>query len=118
MTRFIDTQDTETPMQPIEHTRSTTVRQQVHNGTTQTARPTRSHAWRTRALAMPSLVALVLALALGTTTDLRAVQAAGPCGTSGVFTAPSTCTYKQGPDTFTVPVGVSSITVDALGAQG
>src|SRR5712692_10448136 len=103
MTRFIDTQDTETPMQPIEHTN-------------QTPRPTRSHAWRTRALAMPSLVALVLALALGTTTDLRDVQAAGPCGTSGVFTPPSTCTYTPGADTFTVPVGVSSISVDALGA--
>ncbi|WP_405983187.1 Ig-like domain-containing protein [Streptomyces sp. NBC_00158] len=46
--------------------------------------------------------------------------AANPCGTGGVFTASTpTCTYTDvGTDTFTVPAGVTSVTVDLFGAEG
>ncbi|MEU3778741.1 glycine-rich protein, partial [Streptomyces sp. NPDC032472] len=43
-----------------------------------------------------------------------------PCGAGGVFSAaPPTCTYENpGTDTFTVPEGVGSVTVDLFGAEG
>ncbi|MEU1401107.1 Ig-like domain-containing protein [Streptomyces sp. NPDC005728] len=46
--------------------------------------------------------------------------AASPCGAGGLFTtAPPTCTYSgSGTDTFTVPDGVSALTVDLYGAEG
>ncbi|MFD7557726.1 Ig-like domain-containing protein [Streptomyces sp. NPDC059835] len=45
---------------------------------------------------------------------------ASPCGAGGVFTtAAPTCTYSAvGTDTFTVPAGVTSVTVDLFGAEG
>ncbi|MFE2311320.1 glycine-rich protein, partial [Streptomyces sp. NPDC059411] len=45
---------------------------------------------------------------------------AGPCGPAGVFTSsPPTCTYATaGTDVFTVPAGVSALTVDLYGAEG
>ncbi|MFJ8016953.1 Ig-like domain-containing protein [Streptomyces sp. NPDC096339] len=45
---------------------------------------------------------------------------ASPCGTGGVFaSATPTCTYSAvGTDTFTVPDGVTSVTVDLFGAEG
>ncbi len=48
------------------------------------------------------------------------VSAAVFCGTGGVFTAsPSTCTYTAvGTDTFTVPQGVSDVSIDLFGAEG
>ncbi|MGB8254234.1 MAG: hypothetical protein WCE71_02365, partial [Pseudonocardiaceae bacterium] len=45
----------------------------------------------------------------------------GPCGATGSLTGSSTlvCTYTTaGSDAFTVPDGVSSVTVDVVGAQG
>src|SRR5262249_270520 len=44
----------------------------------------------------------------------------GPCGASGAFTPPSTCTYSPTnvEDTFVVPAGVTSIHVVAKGASG
>ncbi|WP_371619314.1 Ig-like domain-containing protein [Streptomyces sp. NBC_00454] len=46
--------------------------------------------------------------------------AAGPCGPAGAFTSsPPTCTYASaGTDVFTVPAGVSALTVDLYGAEG
>ncbi|MFG2824637.1 Ig-like domain-containing protein [Kitasatospora sp. NPDC048365] len=47
-------------------------------------------------------------------------QAASPCGAGGVFTvSPPTCSYSAaGTDTFTVPDGVTAVTVDLFGAEG
>ncbi|WP_330334484.1 Ig-like domain-containing protein [Streptomyces sp. NBC_00536] len=47
-------------------------------------------------------------------------DAAGPCGPAGAFTtSPPTCTYATaGTDVFTVPAGVSALTVDLYGAEG
>lgn len=44
----------------------------------------------------------------------------GPCGPAGEFTSsPPTCTYATaGTDVFTVPAGVSALTVDLYGAEG
>jgi hypothetical protein len=43
----------------------------------------------------------------------------GPCGSTGVLTNATTCTYTTiGSDTFTVPAGVNSVVVDVVGAQG
>lgn len=43
----------------------------------------------------------------------------GPCGSTGVLTNSTSCTYTTiGSDTFTVPAGVDSVVVDVLGAQG
>jgi hypothetical protein len=43
----------------------------------------------------------------------------GPCGSTGVLTGPTTCTYTTvGSDTFIVPAGVDSVVVDVVGAQG
>lgn len=56
--------------------------------------------------------------ALPATADQPA--AATPCGAGGVFTAsPPTCAYTAaGTDTFTVPDGVSAVTIDLYGAEG
>ncbi|MDD9380795.1 hypothetical protein M8Z33_29915 [Streptomyces sp. ZAF1911] len=72
------------------------------------------------------------ALVLGTAGLLAALVApltaaadpaaapSGPCGPAGVFTSsPPTCTYASaGTDVFTVPAGVSALTVDLYGAEG
>jgi hypothetical protein len=65
-------------------------------------------------------------LASGLAFGASAALAASPCGTSGIFTATATggsCTYSNAQntglsDTFTVPAGVSSITVVAVGGKG
>jgi Putative Ig domain len=66
----------------------------------------------------------------GTTAEARlsltVTSALSPCGTSGVYSsagATATCTYTSGgyaglTDTFTVPAGVSSVDVVAVGASG
>jgi hypothetical protein len=42
----------------------------------------------------------------------------GPCGSTGVLTNSTSCTYTTiGSDTFTVPAGVDSVVVDVLGAR-
>ncbi|WP_327302536.1 Ig-like domain-containing protein [Streptomyces sp. NBC_01298] len=72
------------------------------------------------------------ALVLGTAGLLAALVAplaasadpadapSGSCGPAGVFTSsPPTCTYATaGTDVFTVPSGVSALTVDLYGAEG
>lgn len=73
---------------------------------------------------MKSRLGLSLCLAVGGLMLVGTAPAAAdpPCGTSGVFTpspTTGTCAYTTvGTDTFTVPPGVISITVEALGAQG
>ena len=66
--------------------------------------------------------AAFLAASLAVTTAPVAFATVGPCGT-GVLSGPNsgvyTCTYTTtGPDTFTVPSTVSSISVDAIGGKG
>lgn len=66
---------------------------------------------------MTGLLAAVLVAAPATADPAGAPS---PCGTGGTFTAsPPTCTYTAvGTDTFTVPEGVSAVTVDVFGAEG
>jgi hypothetical protein len=70
-----------------------------------------------RSLLLSSLV-LGGALAI----DAPAALAQAPCGSTGVFSqvgATATCTYSSaGTDTFTVPDGVNSLDVIAIGAAG
>jgi hypothetical protein len=78
--------------------------------------------WLRAAMAVPLAVGPMLAGL--TPAGVTQVAAVGPpCGGGTLSTSgsTSTCTYAPvggGTDTFTVPMGVSSITVDALGAQG
>ncbi|MFC5885526.1 Ig-like domain-containing protein [Kitasatospora aburaviensis] len=53
-------------------------------------------------------------------TDSSSATGASPCGAGGVLTtAAPTCTYTTtGTDTFTVPDGVTAVTVDLFGAEG
>ncbi|WP_042381871.1 glycine-rich protein, partial [Streptacidiphilus melanogenes] len=62
---------------------------------------------------------LTAVLAPATVTPASAADPS-PCGASGVFTASvPTCTYRTtGTDTFTVPDGVTAVTVDLFGAEG
>jgi len=50
----------------------------------------------------------------------RTAQAVSPCGITGVFTAPAKCAYTSAgtADTFTVPAGVTSVHIVAIGAPG
>lgn len=71
------------------------------------------------------IIALIaaLALAVGTTSVLPAVAQAqsGPCGSSGVFAssgAVDSCTYSGTEGTFSVPVGLPSTAVTAIGGEG
>ncbi|MCX5197072.1 Ig-like domain-containing protein [Streptomyces sp. NBC_00249] len=72
-----------------------------------------------KAAGAAGLVAAAMA-PLPATADPAAPAVVNPCGTGGVFTAPApTCTYTSvGTDTFTVPAGVTSVTVDLFGAEG
>lgn len=76
---------------------------------------------RTRPL-VASVGACLLGLGLTLAGGASAANAGGPCGASGVFSASGdvgTCLYDTaGQDTFTAPVGVTAITIDAFGAQG
>ncbi|MCX4807257.1 Ig-like domain-containing protein [Streptomyces sp. NBC_01214] len=69
------------------------------------------------AAGVTGLLAAVLAAAPATADPAGAPS---PCGTGGTFTtSPPTCTYTAvGTDTFTVPEGVSAVTVDVFGAEG
>jgi hypothetical protein len=68
--------------------------------------------------------ALALAVLVALTAEATPALAAGPCGTNGVLSGSGgggvTCTYTtQGTeDTFTVPDGVRSVSVTAVGAPG
>jgi hypothetical protein len=68
------------------------------------------------------VLAVVAVGGVGVVVPAVASAAGSPCGTGGVFsTAGSTasCAYSSpGQDTFTVPAGVSSVHVVAIGGQG
>ncbi|MFC9294866.1 Ig-like domain-containing protein [Streptomyces sp. NPDC057011] len=72
-----------------------------------------------KAAGAAGLVAAAMA-PLPATADAATPAAVAPCGTGGVFTASTpTCTYVAvGTDTFTVPAGVTEVTVDLFGAEG
>ncbi|MCX4961065.1 Ig-like domain-containing protein [Streptomyces virginiae] len=72
-----------------------------------------------KAAAAAGLVAAAMA-PLPATADPSAPTAAGPCGAGGVLTsAPPSCSYTAvATDTFTVPAGVTAVTVDLFGAEG
>lgn len=63
---------------------------------------------------------LLAALVAPLTAAADPADVTGPCGPAGVFTSsPPTCTYATaGTDVFTVPAGVSVLTVDLYGAEG
>src|SRR5437763_8730929 len=63
----------------------------------------------------------ILTLSLAVIVTAQPALAVNPCGTGGVFAAGATdsCTYTTaGDDTFTVPGGVASVTINAIGAPG
>jgi hypothetical protein len=60
------------------------------------------------------LPAIVVALGLAVVAPVASARADGTCSTEGLTT---TCTYT-GTDTFTVPSGISEVTVTAIGAPG
>jgi Glycine rich protein len=71
----------------------------------------------------PLGAALALAALVALTAGATPALAAGPCGTKGQFSqsgATATCTYTHAgtEDTFTVPAGVSNVSVTAIGAPG
>src|SRR5688500_5414898 len=83
-----------------------------------TARASLVERWR-RLLPLTFCAALVLGalLVFLARTDARAVPPS-PCG-SGLLTAPNTCTYTTpGEATFTVPTGVTTVRVVAIGGRG
>ncbi|MFE2407515.1 Ig-like domain-containing protein [Kitasatospora sp. NPDC059408] len=63
---------------------------------------------------------LAAALVPAAASPASAAPAGSPCGTGGVLTtATPACTYTAaGTDSFTVPNGVSAVTVDLFGAEG
>jgi hypothetical protein len=74
---------------------------------------------RRRACLIGSTLVVASGVVLGSAPS---AMADGPCGSSGVFAASGsggTCTYTtQGEDTFSVPSGASTVSVQAIGAQG
>ncbi|MFJ3205736.1 Ig-like domain-containing protein [Streptomyces sp. NPDC086989] len=73
-----------------------------------------------RMLRAAGLTGLVAALLTPLSANAEQSEADTPCGTGGLFTAsPPSCTYATpGTDTFTVPAGVSAVSVDLNGAEG
>ncbi|MEY9947899.1 Ig-like domain-containing protein [Kitasatospora sp. GAS1066B] len=72
-------------------------------------------------ISLAGATGLVAVAIVPLTAAAATASAAAPCGTGGVFTtAPQpTCTYNSvGTDTFTVPDGVTAVTVDLSGAEG
>jgi hypothetical protein len=68
-------------------------------------------------------VAAVAVIAVALITGARGALAASPCGTGGQYSqsgTTATCTYTSAgtEDTFTVPAGISSLDVTAIGAHG
>ncbi|MFJ4778047.1 Ig-like domain-containing protein [Streptomyces sp. NPDC088762] len=74
----------------------------------------------TRMLRAAGLTGLVAALLTPLSATADQSEPGTPCGTGGLFTAsPPSCTYPTpGTDTFTVPAGVSVVSVDLYGAEG
>lgn len=76
---------------------------------------------RAKMISVAGTTGLVAAVIVPGTAAAVTASAAAPCGTGGVFsTAPQpTCTYNSvGTDAFTVPDGVTAVTVDLYGAEG
>ncbi|MEU2390839.1 Ig-like domain repeat protein [Streptomyces sp. NPDC007369] len=73
-----------------------------------------------RMLRAAGLTGLVAALMTPLPAHADQDGAGTPCGAGGAFTAsPPSCTYSTpGTDTFTVPAGVSAVSVDLYGAEG
>ncbi|WP_457028640.1 Ig-like domain-containing protein [Kitasatospora sp. P5_F3] len=71
------------------------------------------------ALSATGLLAAVLA-PLTAAADPASAPTPSPCGSGGVLTtSPPSCVYTAtGTDTFTVPVGVTAVSVDLFGAEG
>src|SRR5581483_4870238 len=59
-----------------------------------------------------------LALTMGAASGITLVVGAGICGQTGSVNGTSCSYVTVGSDTFTVPVGVASVVVDVVGAQG
>ncbi|MGA9690272.1 MAG: hypothetical protein WBR33_02210, partial [Pseudonocardiaceae bacterium] len=60
-----------------------------------------------------------MALAAPASPVLTLTADPGPCGITGVLANPTTCTYTTSrSDTFTVPVGVTTVDIVVVGAQG
>ncbi|GAA1183050.1 hypothetical protein GCM10009664_56450 [Kitasatospora gansuensis] len=76
---------------------------------------------RPRTLRSRLLIAGAAGLLTATVTPFTATaDPATPCGTGGVLTtSPFTCDYTAvGTDTFTVPDGVTAVSIDLFGAEG
>ncbi|MCX5208048.1 Ig-like domain-containing protein [Kitasatospora sp. NBC_00240] len=96
-----------------------------HNENARTGRPgTRTMMVAGAAGLLAAVLAPVTASAdtatAGAATAPATAGGATPCGAGGVFTAaPPTCTWTAaGTDTFTVPAGVTAVSVDLFGAEG
>ena len=60
-----------------------------------------------------------MALTACVTSGLALAAGPGTCGQTGSLSGATTCSYTTvGSDTFTVPAGVTSVTVDVVGGQG
>ncbi|WP_330300095.1 Ig-like domain-containing protein [Streptomyces sp. NBC_00503] len=83
-------------------------------------RPGRSPYAVSRTAVALGAAGLLAALLVPLAAAADPADAAGPCGPGGAFTSsPPTCTYATaGTDVFTVPAGVSALTVDLYGAEG
>ena len=67
----------------------------------------------------PFLLAMVLGAYAGVVLPASQASAAAPCGAAGSFNGTETCTYTAvGADTFTVPAGVTTLTIVAIGGGG
>ncbi|MFF1953842.1 hypothetical protein ACFVXI_34485, partial [Kitasatospora herbaricolor] len=97
-----------------------------HNENARTVRPgSRTMMVAGAAGLLAAMMAPVTASADPATAGAAATPAATaggatPCGAGGVFTAaPPTCTWTvAGTDVFTVPAGVTEVSVDLFGAEG
>ncbi|GAA1230311.1 hypothetical protein GCM10009665_20890 [Kitasatospora nipponensis] len=70
---------------------------------------------------MAGTAGLVAVTIVPLTAGAGTASAAAPCGSGGSFTTSPqpTCTYDSvGTDTFTVPLGVTAVSIDLFGAEG
>ncbi|WP_405789629.1 Ig-like domain-containing protein [Streptomyces sp. NBC_01367] len=76
--------------------------------------------FRAKTAVAAGVTGLLAAVLVAAPATAEPAGAPSPCGAGGTFTAsPPTCTYTAvGTDTFTVPEGVSAVTVDVFGAEG
>ncbi|RAG87572.1 hypothetical protein DN069_00850, partial [Streptacidiphilus pinicola] len=72
-------------------------------------------------IALAGTAGLLAAALVPLAVSPAAAADTSPCGATGVLatTSPNACTYAAtGTDTFTVPAGVTAVTVDLFGAEG